>query len=47
MFGGVASCDTKAGMQVCRDGTYSKSCVCEKQEEQNRPGKNEDHMNKY
>lgn len=26
--GGVAKCDRNAGRQVCRDGTYSPSCLC-------------------
>lgn len=27
--GGVGYCDSSVGRQVCRDGTYSPSCVCE------------------
>lgn len=26
---GVASCDTRVGRLICRDGTYSPSCTCE------------------
>lgn len=26
--GGVAGCDSNIGRQICRDGTYSPSCVC-------------------
>lgn len=29
--GGVVGCDTRIGKQVCRDGTYSPSCTCEKE----------------
>lgn len=28
--GGVAKCDTKKGYQVCKDGTHSATCTCEK-----------------
>jgi len=27
--GGVDSCDTSTGRQVCNDGSYSPSCTCE------------------
>lgn len=27
---GVAGCDTRVGRQICRDGTLSPSCTCEK-----------------
>ena len=40
--GGVASCDFNVGRQVCRDGTYSPSCICETKQ-QNTERKN----NKY
>ncbi len=40
--GGVASCDTNLGRQICRDGTYSPSCTCEREERaiRNEPEKN-------
>lgn len=28
--GGVAKCDTKKGYQICKDGTHSTTCTCEK-----------------
>lgn len=28
--GGVASCDTKTGYQICKDGTPAPTCTCKK-----------------
>lgn len=38
--GGVASCDTHVGRLICRDGTYSPSCLCERSRESDDDNKN-------
>lgn len=34
---GVCGCDTSVGRQVCCDGSYSPSCVCERKEKKPPP----------